>query len=782
MRRLNLDDLVSLGAGLATEELNGALSQLPFLDIRLSETSLFGLEKRELFDNVFIEDLNTLQAGLTHGLGEKAFATQVNQWRLNTLQGTPARFFAESSFKIGSDLRADWELSHASDALGSLGFYANPQLEAMVIAPYAAVEEAVYNNPLSALQAARGFILPQNEDDILKMAPGSSVTLRGDGALGFNLGVGVPLVTGLVTDYVTLSARISAGARVSIQGDLDVQLIKGMGQDVYVDVGLSSQQIKHYSLALESGWGVEGLPVYELNVAGVNVNLTEIVEGALEKQLNQHLSPLDARRTTSQSKGRLSVARFKFNLSNRSPSLVQALRQSLKGDLRLAQALGNRPNSGVMQELSLNKTYEVASDYLGFRFLSMRFFKSEQVNQGIVYIDQNGRNQELLFKEIEQKSGLFFTDRGSKWRQVTSVERENNQILNAHNNARLTLLEHDRFLSKDQILDHVDPLLSYFLGFEGVFYGVNDPADRLFKHSDHFCGYPPTGNDPQDRRKKEAYEECVINLEEEEDHQFLSESIYDQAAAYENRWIDSDFGRAFPSSAEITRQLLDLKTGLSGIHDRPNAHLDGPKGTLISQFRFSDEGILSLMAESAPEQFRNEVAQTLMLMHTDRDDDMDDKIDEMEDFAQSRASKIDPIVQVYQEIVRRFDQYHRISNLKLPLGDGIGNQAHLLLIPADSQKDAQVSTIAELKGNLVGMLFGELENAARGLREPDLFVLGYSLLKLTQPNQIELMVNFLFEADHDGKYDRYNTALYSRGESFFINAGQFNLDEILKAQ
>ena len=39
MKRVSLDDLVSLGAGLATEELNDQLARLPFIDLRLSETS-----------------------------------------------------------------------------------------------------------------------------------------------------------------------------------------------------------------------------------------------------------------------------------------------------------------------------------------------------------------------------------------------------------------------------------------------------------------------------------------------------------------------------------------------------------------------------------------------------------------------------------------------------------------------------------------------------------------------------------------------------------------------
>jgi hypothetical protein len=54
MRRLNLDDLVSLGAGLATQELNQQLANLPYLNVELSPILFFGPNLREIFDTVMI--------------------------------------------------------------------------------------------------------------------------------------------------------------------------------------------------------------------------------------------------------------------------------------------------------------------------------------------------------------------------------------------------------------------------------------------------------------------------------------------------------------------------------------------------------------------------------------------------------------------------------------------------------------------------------------------------------------------------------------------------------
>jgi hypothetical protein len=783
MRRLNLDDLVSLGAGMATQELNQQLANLPYVDLKLSPTALFGPNPRELFGNVMIQSIVDLQQGLTQGLGENAFATQINELRMATLSQGAEEIFAETSFKIDANLRHQWSLNHG-DMLGDLGFYADPSLEASVIAPYKEISEAVYNNPLQTLLAAQNFILPTRLEDVLSMKPGSSVMLRGAGAIGFNIGLGVPLIASAVAQYITLHARLSAGARASLQGQLDVQLVRGAENTVFVDVGMSTEKIKHFSVALDSGWGVEGLPVYELDVAGVKVNLTDVVESSLEKQLNQHLSPFDARKSNGSSEGRLTVARFYFDLTNASSELEQALYQSMKGDIRLAQALANRQNTNVTQLVDLNKEYQKENDYLGFRFLSMRFFKSMSVNQGLIHIEENGENQELLYKEIEEKSGFFFTERGSKWRQLTSIRSINQEVIDTQNNARLIILEHDRFLGKDQILDHIDPLLAYFLGFDNVFNRVGLVSDQLFEYVDHSCGHKPDNNDDrfEERREMEAYEKCVADLATTETFKNLSEQIYQEAYNIQDLPLKTDFDDAFGSTSEMMRKILDLKVGISSIHDPSNAFLRGPRGTLISQIRFSDPAIQTLMSEEAPERFRTALEKVLMLMHADRGDDMDDKIDEMEDFVNSRTRFIDPIVDTYQKFTYKFDQYQRISQLSFAKDQPIGNAAQLLMIPTNNLSESTIHSIAHLKGDLLGQFFQQLTQSARSLREPDQFVLAYALLALTEAKDIELMVNYQFDEKHDQRYDRYNTHIYSRGTSPFINAGQFNLDDLINAE
>ncbi len=638
----------------------------------------------------------------------------------------------------------------------------------------------MYESPLAALQALQGFVLPRSLEEVLKLKAGSSVTLRGGGGLGVNFGVGVPLVTGVMAEYLTISTRLSAGARAALTGNVDVQLVRGEGGDVFVDVGLSRQQVRHFELAVESGWGVEGLPALELEIAGLKVNLADVLKRSLERQLNDQLAPLDARASNSTSEGRLSVARFHFDLLSATREQEQALAQTLKGDLRLAQALANRPGSGVAQLVDLNKEYERDANYLGFRFLSMRFFTSESLNQGVVHIDENGVNQELLFSELEQEGGWFFTERGAIWRQLTSTRTQNGRPIDAQNNARLTLRERDRFLTKDQILDHVDPLLAYFVGFDGAFREVGAFTDALSTFADEGCGYRPSNDASYQERS--AWDTCVANLPMDARYQALVSAAREAASGLSPR-VPEDFADGFSSASEVTRRLVDLKVGLSGIHDTPNVGLSGPKGALVSQVRFSDDALHGLMSEDAPERLRVALRDVLAMMHSDREDPSDVKERDALKFADNKASAINNIVSAYAELTKSFAQYDRISRLELERGAGLlGDTANLLIIPKASPSDAVIGSIARLKGGVARQLFERLTAAASGLREPDMYVLGYALLALTKPSEIELMLGFKFDPDHEGGYSRYDVSLYSRGGAAFIDAGQFSVESLIGAQ
>ncbi|MAD61169.1 MAG: hypothetical protein CMH49_06630 [Myxococcales bacterium] len=780
MKRMNLDDLVSLGAGLATDEVNTLLSELPFIDLKLSETSLFGLQERVLFGETMINGIQALQAGLTSSLGEEAFATQINALRLKTLQNSDYEVFAESSFKLGGALNTAWALDHNDDLLGSLGFDLSPSMEAMIIAPYRNISEAVVNSPLSALKEMQGFVLPRDMNDITRLAPGSSVTMSGKGVVGMNLNVGVPLVATAISQYLNLSAKFSGGARISLSGNLDVQLVRGDDQTAYLDVGLSEQKVKHFSVAVHSAYGIEGLPTAELSIGGLKVDLAKVLEEALERQLNDKLGLFDAQRSTSSLQGRVSVARFEFNLAQATPSLTQAFQQAMKGDIRLAQALAIRDDSGIQQHFQLTKDFQIDSKYLGFRLLSMRFFRSTEEARGSVHIGTQGERQEILYDEIDRKGGLFFTERGSSWRQTTSTINNGLGQSESLNNARLILTEHDNFLSKDQINDHFDALLAYFYGDEAVFGDIGVICDEISEFADHACGNRPTHD--ASRRDRDRYENCVEDLPINDQMRNLVEQAHQRSSNHKVLWKAQDFASNSSSAQSLAEEILATRIGISSIHDAPNVGLTGPNGTIVTQVRFSDEAVNLLMAQDAPQRFSQTLMSVMALMDLDRDDDIDDRFEEREDYLDNKSRRISDVKSSYSNLVDRFQQYSAVAELTWKDGTPVSEEVGLLLVPEDPNQRISIASIAQLKGELVGSLYGALIEAAKRLGEPDTLLIGYALLHLVPPSMIELMINAQFETDHRGGYSMYDIDLYGQGNASFINAGMFDLNALLGAK
>ncbi len=768
MRDLSLEDMVTLAVPIATEQLNDALGGLPYADIELAPTEFYG-EPRELFDQVLVQDLAGLHAGLTERLGERAFATEVTRMRQATLAQRPGAVFGESNFSISGSLNHSWSMD-MGDAVGEVGFFGSPTVEAIVIAPYQDNLEAAWRAPLEAVKAFRGFVLPKDLGDVRAMAPGSSVALRGTGALGFNLGVGLPITVGVIADYVTLAARVHAGARVAFNGELDVQLVRGDADDAWVDVGVTRQSTKHFELAVRTGWGIEGLPSLDLELGPVSVDLGDIAEKALEKHLNEKLSVFSASGSRGNQESRVTVARFRFDLKG-GLEVERALHQALRGDIRLAQSLANR-GAGVEQPLDLTRDSRSESRYLGFRFLSMRFFRSSNFETGTVHIDTDEGSQTLLFSELEQASGFFWTSRDSTWRQLTSLKASGGELVGAELNARLTLRERDSFLTKDEMLDHVDPLLAWMLGQEHTFLRIGEAADALFEFADHHC---PTPENDDSRRDEQQYEACRDGLTTHPDYVALQAEA---AKRFGDASAAQGFDPRFLDSEGVAQALFDLRLGLSGVHDRPDVGLNDPRGTMVTQVRFSDPALRSLLLEQGGEGFRQAVNDTLRLMQVNRDDDLDDKVDEMAKFIRRRESDVDPMVRAFEDAAARFGQLENVAGLNIS-GDTVGRHGALMLVPVSDPQDVRMASVAEHQGKVLGELFPTLLQKAGWLREPKAFVVGYSLIRMSAPEHVELLCDYKFEEDHRGGYADFDTRIYARGTSPFVEAGLFEIDELL---
>ena len=611
------------------------------------------------------------------------------------------------------------------------------------------------------------------------MVPGSSVALRGQGSLGFNLGIGLPIVMGTISDYVTLSARISAGARVSMSGVLDVQLVRGEGKEVFVDVGLSKQQVKHFSLAVDTGWGVEGLPIVDLDLGPVHVDLTKIAERALEKQLNKKLAVFSATASTGSQEGRLTVARFSFDLGKGDVVVSEAMAQALHGDIRLAQALANRPRSGVEQHLDLAKDFRSESDYLGFRFLSLRFFTSTGLETGTVSVDADGRHQTLLFNELRRESGSFFTEHKTVWRQVTSLVASKGELVDASVNARLTIREQDGYLTKDQILDHADPLVAYFMGFDATFNKLGEITDRLSLYADYACDTPDmTGSNAFDQL--DAYTECARTITETPEHRSLRNQALNSYADLADGMSLRGFVPEMSSVAEISQKLFEMKTGISGVHERPDGSIAGPDGALVAQFRLSHEALEQMMSSDGAARFGKAIEDVLSLMHADREADMDVKQAELDKSVGGRARDIRRAVDVFARAADQYGRFKRVTELKFK-GERLGDHASVMLVPVSNPDDVRLATLAEHKGEVLQDLFEALDNLPDEYGKPVGYVCSYAMLWLTQPENVEFLADFQLSDNTDVGYEAWTTRVYGRGTDSFIGAGIFALDELLGA-
>jgi hypothetical protein len=221
-----------------------------------------------------------------------------------------------------------------------------------------------------------------------------------------------------------------------------------------------------------------------------------------------------------------------------------------------------------------------------------------------------------------------------------------------------------------------------------------------------------------------------------------------------------------------------VRVGISGIHDAPNVGGGGPDGTLVTQVRFSDKAVESLMAPDAPERFTKALKSVMALMDLDRDDDLDDRVDENDDYIRNKERRITEIEETYLRLTKRYQQFSSVAELTWRDGQSVSEEAMLLLVPENTDQRPALYTLAQLKGQLVGTLYGELLETARRLGEPDTLLIGYTLLQLVAPSEIEVMFSGRFEEDRNG-YHLNNFSIYSQGDANFIEAGVFDLEELL---
>lgn len=776
MKDVEVDDLVALSSPLATDAVNDALGQVDFAKVELSPTTLYSTE-RELFGEVVTNDLGELSAGLTERLGEKDFTSEIIELRRQTAASDGA-LYAESHFVLGAELGHNMGMN-AGDAVGNVGFRAGANVEAIAISKFAADDqiEAVLRQPLEAVKSARGFVLPRSVEDFDAMAPGESLALRADGALGMNIGAGVPFLLASVGSALTVHARLSLAARAALEGKLDVQIIRGAGDALFVDVGLSKAKIRSINAALKPGFGVDAIPDVDVDLGPTTVSLGELANDAIRDQLQQKLD-IQASAGASSEDNRLRVARFEFDLANASSDEIeQAIAQLSRGDMRLAQALARREGAGVRQVIDMTKESHHHDFRAGFNFLSLRFYAENGTDTGRVTIDTEDGSQTLLFTELHSKRGLFFTDRESSWRTLVSIEQANGQDVRGQVNVRHIIREGQDFFDRDALLDHVDSALAIVIGHDATV-EIADQIDLMARHADDTCDEPDQDASFGEDRE---YRECLAAMPQDPEIQGMANEV----RATLDRVLEGQvtgFGLDGRQGAELASELVEFQIELASVGFNNGAQMI-PDGQIISEVRISDAGVHELMQLEGADRFMSALETSLRVMESSRRNrDLEDKHDDVDDHIEDNQERFGKIRGEFLDAAVAFQDLDRAARTSFE-GAQVGNQSNLILVHPD--KSIELRTIAEHKGKLLEDFVPDLIDVAdgsifTGLGEPELYVVGYALIGAVSPQHVEWLYTANFDQDEDLTFDTFS--FYTIGTRDLIDAGVFDLDTLLGAK
>ncbi len=788
-RELVLSDLTDRVAELATDKVNDLLSELPFADIRISETELFGLEAGSSGGST-IHSLPSLQASLSQRFGAKDFVAGINELRVKHLEQSGDEVFGENTFRV--DLSVD--PSFSTDLAGfaaSLGFGVRDRISARVVQAYPNNFKALLREPLKSAKEMRHFVLPRDARDVVSMNPGESVTLSGEGTLGLNVAANLPILAFDPIEYLVITTRFSLGARAMLQGVLDVQLIRGEGNTAYVEIGMTNTKVRSIRAGVSTGFGLVEIPsLLEVSVLGKEYTLGEIAEKVISNYLTKSkLLSYGVEGIASGSNSRMTLSRFSFDLSDTDGDAAKALTQAVAGDVRLAQALADRQGSGVVEMVSFERTKNTSRRYLGAHVASMAFFRELRTNEGRIYIQDGDYAEEILFEELRKASGAFFAKWGYTRLLLFAQHWLQGVFVDATSNLRLAVTEADKLTSRDQVLDHVDALLLTAMPFNDLYHILTGSFEELSDRVDESC--KECQND-DDWHCEQEYEKCVDKLikpdEVEAWRKRLEAMITDSLEAIRSSGDDASTAERI----EIADKLLHLKLLLSSIRETNAAIKDTAGRTaILLDVRITQGGLNQLFTEVGPEQFTERLVEMFVLLVSRRkagEDKYEDAVEEVDD----ERKKIRALTEIYSEIRDSYLRLDSVSSVRVG-GEAIGDRAYVIVPASQEEGDLTLRSLAEQKGALSAELFDRLVERANdlsfgqvlaeiftfGLADPRGFdghhLVAYTIASLVERPHRELLVNLDFEKD----VFEDNGIFQGATDGGLIDAGEFDLDLLL---
>ena len=401
----------------------------------------------------------------------------------------------------------------------------------------------------------------------------------------------------------------------------------------------------------------------------------------------------------------------------------------------------------------------------------MDFYLKDKTSNGAVVITQGQESQKLLFDELDHESALFFTTRGYDRTGVVSLKSHEGRLTEATHELWLQLREGDHYTERNQILDHVDPMLALFLGKQQLD-AITPVTNALELYVDKKCPQPTNSSngDNDDRQAETAYRDCLAELPT--DAQVVT---YQQQArrAFEDLQAADGLDPSFDNGAAFARKLFELKLAVQSSYQYP-ALWTGPKSTMVLDFRLTASALRGLLTtEGATERFEQSLAETLELLLIKRNTSASKQQDQMASTLKSLAGKMAKASAIFQRRAQAYQGLDALARAASPQGMVVGEQAHLLAVDGDGS----LATIAERKADVAVHLFDELVDLG-GMGASAQQLAAYSLLASVPPSEMELLLSLDFKKSDNVDYP--DVKLHGRGQDAnLIDAGQYNLKALL---
>ena len=788
---LDLGDLLAVASGYATEGLNDALDVTDYATIQLETPKLYTTSERAA-DDLTLGDIDKLASGLATVFGDKSLTTEVNKVRASYLHGQSTDVvYGECGFQMGPQLNHGWNIDTGSP-LGNinLGFKAGATLSTRVIAAFDDELKATGGAPLAAIRTSRGFVVPRSLDDIREMKPGESIALSGDGVLGMNVGVGVPILIAQPIAAASYSFVISAGMRTELAGNLDVQLVRLDDDTVVVDVGVSKISNTRAYLALEDAWGVQGLlknhvslcadgACDSIGVGPIDVDLGNLVDKALRKELNKKLDFISARYEKSKQVTRLNVARLRFSLDQADAEgrFEKALAQALRGDIRLAQALANRGDPGVVAEFDLSRSGVSANSYAGVDVFGMKFYREVAESSGSVVVQTPGGARTLLFDTLHKEGGWFFESHGYTRTSLSGLVFDPRAATTGpvgEANLFVQVEEGDEWMQRDTLLDQLDSVLFSVAG-EDAFATLENTGNELQRYVVDACP------------DSQAYDPC------------RTEVLSDPTVVQLRQKGQDDFAAAIthltPDLQNLVLSCAELRLTAQAVLE-PQASLVGPSTSIVVDYRLDDNAIRHLMTERSEYEFKNAVIDFLKMVDIDRSDSFDDiNADRAEIATSKEAAIVDKMAELYKETASQYVKLDTLERTSIESLGEVGQNAIEVRFPVDRDgvpdyESAAAQSLPQARARLFADMYDALVEMGKKTGQHEEQPVSYALLSLTPADMIDLRVdvdmdvsdNFgqSFEHYREAGYESFDA--YGRGDNVApIDGGMFNVNSLISS-